>query len=282
MTFGGSPHSAEKVQHDVNSILDAIALLIARVKVQQLEAQATQLDPLQMKAELIDDPIFVGHAELLDEPGLLKGDDPKLLRAGPPEQIVGVPVRLQIGEAVIAGTLAGDLPEQLLQLPPEQIAYLREVVETAATSGEVEVIEGELVDIEVDGQPCFRHEPPRQLPPHQERLIGQEDEALGESADKTAVVLSPEVQSVAETVQQFFALTGLQEFEGQHYRLKMVGNQLSVEAKDGRGQVLAVDGEKGISRLDAQDFRQFETAREMLIDLLCTSQTSFLEHIIIT
>lgn len=253
---------------------DANALLIARVKLQQLEEQTAKLDPLQMKAELIDDPIFVGHAELIDEPGLLKGDDPKLLRPGPPEQIAGVPVRLQIGEAAIAGTLAGDLPEQLLQLPPERIAYLREVVETAATSGKLEVIEGELVDIEVDGQPCFHHEPPRQLPPHQERLIGQENEGARQAADDTAVELSPEVRAAVETVQQFFALTGLQEFEGQHYRLKMAGSQLSVEAKDGRGEVLAVDGERVIARLEPQDFQRFEVARELLGKQLQLPETS--------
>jgi hypothetical protein len=65
-------------------------------------------------------------------------------------------------------------------------------------------------------------------------------------------------------VQQFFALTGLQEFEGQHYRLKMAGNQLSVEAKDGRGQMLTVDGEKAMSWLESQDLQQFEAARELL------------------
>jgi hypothetical protein len=36
MTFGGSPHSAEKVQHDINSILDAIAQMLAKVRLQQL------------------------------------------------------------------------------------------------------------------------------------------------------------------------------------------------------------------------------------------------------
>jgi len=47
------------------------------------------------------------------------------------------------------------------------------VVEAAATSGAVEVIESELVDIETKDRPCFHHESPRQLPPQQERLIGQ-------------------------------------------------------------------------------------------------------------
>jgi hypothetical protein len=228
-------------------------------------------------------------------------------------------VRIQIGEAVVAGALEGDLREQLLQLPPEQVAYLRQVMEPKALPGEVEVIDGEIVDVEIDGVPCFHHEPIKQLAPHleripydeAERLMGQEvsessiahpellveppvlvvevlpdgqveyDPRLGaqleglaqaaenreeraEAADKMVAELSPEERSAVKTVQQFFALTGLQEFEGQHYRLKMAGNQLSVEAKDGRGEVLAVDGEKTVSRLEAQDFQQFEAARELL------------------
>ncbi|MEM9121252.1 MAG: hypothetical protein AAGD09_25740 [Cyanobacteria bacterium P01_F01_bin.56] len=89
-----------------------------------------------------------------------------------------------------------------------------------------------------------------------------------EPADEVVAESSPEERSTVATVQQFFALTGWQEFEGQHYRLKMAGNQLSVEAKDGRGEVLSVDGEKVVSRLKSQDFRQFDAARELLISHL--------------
>ncbi len=228
-------------------------------------------------------------------------------------------MRIQIGDAIVAGALEGDLREQLSQLPPKQVAYLRQVVDPPSLPGEVEVIEGEIVDIEIGGVSCFHHEPPKQLSPHlerisygeAERLIGQElgessvthpellveppvlvvevlpdgqveyDPRLGEQieglavaaenteeravpADEAAAEISSEMRSAIETVQQFFALTGLQEFEGKHYRLKMAGNQLSVTAKDGRGQVLAVDGEKVVSRLEAQDFQQFEAARELL------------------
>jgi hypothetical protein len=232
-------------------------------------------------------------------------------------------VRIQIGEAVVAGALEGDLREQLLQLPPEQVAYLRQVMEPPALPGEVEVIDGEIVDVEIDGVPCFHHEPLKQLAPHleripygeAERLMGQEvsessivhpellveppvlmvevlpdgqveyDPRLGaqleglaqaaenraeraESADEAVAELSPEERAAVETVQQFFALTGLQEFEGKHYRLKMAGNQLSVEAKDGRGEVLAVDGEKAVSQLEPQDFQQFDAARDLLMNPL--------------
>lgn len=44
----------------------------------------------------------------------------------------------------------------------------------------------------------------------------------------------------------------------------MAGNQLSVKVRDGRGEVLAVDGEKTVPQLEAQDFQQFEAARELL------------------
>ncbi|MEO0828421.1 MAG: hypothetical protein AAFY67_22740 [Cyanobacteria bacterium J06642_9] len=88
--------------------------------------------------------------------------------------------------------------------------------------------------------------------------LGAQIEGLAQAAEnaeegaETAgeVVAAPEARAAVETVQQFFTLKGLQEFESQHYRLKMAGNQLSVEAKDGRGDVLAVDGEKTVSRLE--------------------------------
>ncbi len=338
MTFGGSPHSAEKVQHDINSILDAIAQMLAKVRLQQLaeEEQEVQQEPSPRKADLESHPLKVAEIERCDEHPLLTGDDPKLLKPGPPYQLAAALVRIQIGEAIVAGALEGDLREQLLQLPPEQIAYLRQVMESPALPGEVEVIDGEIVDVEIDGVPCFHHEPIKQLSPHleripygeAERLIGQElgessiahpellveppvlvvevlpdgqveyDPRLGaqleglaqaaenreersESADEAAAELSPEERSAVATVQQFFALTGLQEFEGHHYRLKMARNQLSVEAKDGRGQVLAVDEEKAVSRLEVQDFQQFEVARELLgkhLQLPETSQSMMLHR----
>jgi len=189
MTFGGSPHSAEKVQHDINSILDAIAQMLAKVRLQQLaeEKQESQQEPSPRKADLDSQPLEVAEVERFDEQSLLSGDDSNLLEQSPPYQLEAIPVRIQIGEAVVAGALEGDLREQLLQLPPEQVAYLQQVMEPTALPGEVEVIEGEVVDIEIDGLPCFRHEPAKQLTPQleripygeAERLIGQE---LGESS----------------------------------------------------------------------------------------------------
>jgi hypothetical protein len=331
MTFGGSPHSAEKVQHDINSILDAIAQMLAKVRLQQLaeEEKEAQQEPLQLKTELESHPLEVAEVKRFDEQSLLAGNDSKLLKPGPPYQLAAAPVRIQIGEAVVAGALKGDLREQLLQLPPEQVAYLRQVMEPPALPGEVEVIEGEIVDIEIDGVSCFHHESIKQLIPYleripygeAERLMGQEvsessianpellveppvlvvevlpdgqveyDPRLGaqleglaqaaenreegaETMDEAVAELSPEERAAVETVEQFFALTGLQEFEGQHYRLKMAGNQLSVEAKDGRGEVLAVDEEKAVSRLEVQDFQQFEVARELLTSHLQLPQPS--------
>jgi hypothetical protein len=323
MTFGGSPHSAEKVQHDINSILDAIAQMLSKVRLQQLAAEKkeAQQEPLQLKAELESHPLEVAEIEHFDEQRLLMGDDPKLLKPGPPYQLAAAPVRIQIGEVIVAGALEGDLREQLLQLSPEQVAYLRQVMEPPALPGEVEVIDGEIVDIEINGVPCFHHEPIQQLAPHleqipygeAERLMGQEvsessiahpellvespvlvvdvlpdgqveyDPRLGaqleglaqaaenreertETVDEAVAELSPEERAAVATVRQFLALTRLQEFEGKHYRLKMAGNQLWVEAKDGRGEVLAVDGERAVSRLEAQDFQQFTVARELLIN----------------
>ncbi|MBE9109266.1 hypothetical protein IQ273_07540 [Nodosilinea sp. LEGE 07298] len=320
MTFGGSPHSAEKVQHDINSILDAIAQMLAKVRLQERaeEEKLEQAPPLLEERPGVE-PAWVSITDLDDEQKRLTGHDPRLLNPGPPPQLESVPVRIQIGDAIVAGALEGDLREQLQQLLPKQLAYLQQVVDPPSLPGEVEVIEGEIVDIEIDGVPCFHHEPLKQLAPHleripygeAERLIGQEleessithpellveppvlvvevlpngqveyDPRLGEqieglalaaessedraeSAGEAVAELSPEERSAVETVQQFFAQTGLQAFEGKHYRLRMAGNQLSVEAKDGRGEVLAMDGEKAVSRLEAQDFQQFDAARELL------------------
>ncbi|MEO0828422.1 MAG: hypothetical protein AAFY67_22745 [Cyanobacteria bacterium J06642_9] len=43
----------------------------------------------------------------------------------------------------------------MLQLLPEQVAYLRQVMKPTALPGEVEVIDGEIVDVEIDGMPSF-------------------------------------------------------------------------------------------------------------------------------
>ncbi|WP_017302367.1 hypothetical protein [Nodosilinea nodulosa] len=337
MTFCGSPHSAEKVQHDINSILDAIAQMLAKVRLQERaeEEKLEQAPPLLEERPGVA-PVWVSITDLDDEQKRLTGHDPRLLNPGPPPQLESVPVRIQIGDAIVAEALKGDLGEQLLQLPPEQAAYLRQVVELPELPGEVEVIDGEIVDIEIDGVPCFHHEPGKQLAPHlerilygeAERLVGQElgessvthpellveppvlvvevlpdgqveyDPRLGEQIEELALVaeareeraesagevvaaLSPEARSAVETVQQFFALTGLQEFEGQHYRLRMAGNHLSVIAKDGRGEVLAVDGEQVVSRLEPQDFQQFEVARDLLFDCSYKEQTPYFELIMI-
>ncbi len=80
MTFGGSPHSAEKVQHDINSILDAIAQMLAKVRLQELaeEEKLEQVPPLLEDHRRVD-PSWVSITELDDEQKRLTGHDPRLL-----------------------------------------------------------------------------------------------------------------------------------------------------------------------------------------------------------
>ena len=91
--FGVSDHSAERLRHDINTILEAIARLLAKVDLPKVEQP---LPPVQMRAELVqEDPGIVTDVEVIEEPDLLTGVEPDLLtgRDRPPPSAEVVTVR---------------------------------------------------------------------------------------------------------------------------------------------------------------------------------------------
>lgn len=157
MAFPVQPHSAEKVQHDINTILEAIARFLSKVRPHLPEASQ---EPLQIDAELEPDENLVIDAEVVPEiealpyynPGLLEGD------AAYPQ--LAPEVRLQLNSLSMSVPLP-QLQQSLEQLSPERLALLAGAIAspalTSATDHE-DVIDAEVIDIEVDGMQCFHQE----------------------------------------------------------------------------------------------------------------------------
>lgn len=159
--FGVSDHSADKVRHDINTILEAIARLLSKIEIPPAEQP---LPLVQMRAELEQDvPGIVVDAEVIEEPNLLVGRDLDLLEgrdrsgieATPPPQLLEprtqVNVQLQIGDTHIIALLPDGLRDQLEQLPPEQVEGLRQAL-TQPASVEIDSHQNDqVIDIKING-----------------------------------------------------------------------------------------------------------------------------------
>jgi len=74
--FGVSDHSADKVRHDINTILEALAQLVQSTLARllskiEIPPAEKPLPPVQMRAELEQDPGIVIDAEVMEEQSLL-------------------------------------------------------------------------------------------------------------------------------------------------------------------------------------------------------------------
>ena len=159
--FGVSDHSADKVRHDINTILEAIARLLAKIEIPPAEKP---LPPVQMRAELEqDDPGTVIDAEVIEEQKLLTGHNPDLLEgrdrlqleATPPPQLLEpgtqAQVQLQIGDTYVMALLPDGLQNQLEQLPPEQVEALRRALTKPAASAAAGHTNTEVIDVRING-----------------------------------------------------------------------------------------------------------------------------------
>ena len=142
--FPVSSHTAEKVQNDINVILNAIAQWLAKVKLEWPQnKQNGELPPVQWNAELVHDLVALPDRQALPrhDLDLLPGKEFWLL----------TPVQLRIGTTTIAGLLP-EVREQLNQLPPERIAALRAAIEQpTGTRGS-----GETLEIQVNDATALR------------------------------------------------------------------------------------------------------------------------------
>ncbi|MBD2060608.1 hypothetical protein H6F88_32210 [Oculatella sp. FACHB-28] len=159
--FGISDHSADKVRHDINTILEAIARLLSKIEIPPAEKP---LPPVQMQAELErDDPGSVIDAEVIEERNLLigrdlellEGRDHPLLETAPSPQLLEsetqTSIQLQIGDTYIIGLLPEGLRSQLEQLPPEQVEALRQALTQAAAVETDGHSSSQVVDVKING-----------------------------------------------------------------------------------------------------------------------------------
>lgn len=157
MSFPVQPHSAEKVQHDINTILEAIARFLHSVGDPQIAAQPQSEPLLMMNADLENEDYI--DLEVLPEREALPYWDPKLLKGG--DYLILSPqpiVQLQIGETYIVAPIA-QLPQQLEQLPSQQLTALAGAIEHPALppgNDNSEPTEGKgIIDVKINGSQCL-------------------------------------------------------------------------------------------------------------------------------
>lgn len=173
MVFTVSEASAEKIERDISELYRALARLLNQ-DIPEIPKPKPVLPPIEMQAELKEESFIDG--EVLPELDLLTGTEQAQLIGGEPDLLRGVDpiavegndlpllqaleaaeVRLQIGDALIARPLLA-LPEALEAVPPEKIAALRAAVECPVLPQQrsiVEVVDGEILDVEVNGVQRF-------------------------------------------------------------------------------------------------------------------------------
>lgn len=83
-----------------------------------------------------------------------------------------------------------------------------------------------------------------------------------------------DTQRAAETLQQFFEMTGLDCFEGDRFVLEKQGDLMTITAKDGRGLIFAAQGEQVLSTLNSQDLAQLDQGRSVMERYAAMEQVS--------
>lgn len=173
MVFTVSEASAEKIERDVSELYRALARLLNQ-DIPEIPKSQPVLSPIEVQAELEEESFIDGEvlpkldlltgteqAQLISgEPDLLRGVDPISVEGSDPPLLQAseaAEVRLQIGNTLIARPLLA-IPEALEAVPPEKIAALRAAVERPVLPQQaavVEVVDGEILDVEVNGVQQF-------------------------------------------------------------------------------------------------------------------------------
>ena len=164
------PQSAEKVQSDINTILEAIARFLSKINL-EIPPPEPELPPKDIDAWLAEEEPFIDVQVIPEqaalagrEQALLEGADPPLLEGRDPLEITGSPtppqleaeVRLQMETTYIIAQLP-TLKPQLEQLSSEQLANLAQAIDRPTTD-RGEVRSGELMDIQINGVQYFHQE----------------------------------------------------------------------------------------------------------------------------
>lgn len=153
MTFPVQPHSAEKVQHDINTILEAIIRFLSKIR--SPEPSEKLQDPIQTTAELEPEEQLVIDAEIIPEIEALPYRNPELLEGARAYPELTPEVRLKLNSLYMAAPLP-ELQQSLEQLSPERLASLAGAISSPALPPATE--NEDVIDIEVDGVQCFHQE----------------------------------------------------------------------------------------------------------------------------
>jgi hypothetical protein len=157
MSFPVQPHNAEKVQHDINTILEAIARFLQGMGDPQIVDRPYSEPPLTMTTELENEDYV--DLDVLTEREALPYWNPKLLKGGDYIALSSQPiVQLQIGETYIVTPLS-QLPQQLEQLPTPQLTALAGAIEHPALppgKDDPELTDNPaIIDVKINGSQCF-------------------------------------------------------------------------------------------------------------------------------
>ncbi|MBM0744902.1 hypothetical protein JOY44_25625 (plasmid) [Phormidium sp. CLA17] len=173
MVFTVSEASAEKIERDISELYRALARILNQ-DIPEIPEPQPVLPSIEMQAELEEESFIDGEvlpelnvlmgteqAQLIGrEPDLLRGVDPIAIEGNDPPLLQAseaAEVRLQIGNTLIARPLLA-IPEALEAALPEKIAALRAAVERPVLPQQaavVEVVDGEILDVEVNGVQQF-------------------------------------------------------------------------------------------------------------------------------
>ncbi|MGA7932282.1 MAG: hypothetical protein WCA35_01760, partial [Kovacikia sp.] len=219
--FPVSTHTAEKVQHDINAILNAISQWLSKIKLELPQSKPeAELPPVQWNAELEQEPPI--DLEVLPELQALSGHDLERLEGNSP--LLLAPVQLQIGTTQIAGFLP-EIREQLEQLPPEQITAFRQAINQPAGTQE----SGEAVDIQVDGVTVLHRNEQGQMEVNELQSILETDLSQAKEAKNVGHLGEPNQRTIeVQTISREF-IAGHPEYP--HVELRPVAE---VEALTGQ------------------------------------------------
>ena len=195
--FPVSDHTAEKVQHDINAILNAIAQWLSKIKLELPKAKPeAELPPVQWNAELEQESVI--DLEVLPELQTLSGYDLERLEGNSPFLLA--PVQFQIGTTQIAGFLP-EIREQLEQLPPEQIAAFRQAIQQPTGTKE----SGEAVDIQVEGVTVLHRNERGQMEVNELQPLLETDLSQAKEAKNVAYLGAPNQRTIeVQTISREF------------------------------------------------------------------------------
>ncbi|HEY9644994.1 MAG TPA: hypothetical protein V6C88_01420, partial [Chroococcidiopsis sp.] len=139
---------------------------------------------------------------------------------------------------------------------------------------DIEVIAVEVVSVEIDGELQFYQNDQgeitiNQLPEDASDRSSVQGVSLAQGDDRMRIgeQLTHQDQAAIGTLKQIFERPELQNinvFEGRRFSVERVGDRISVCAKDGRGEILSIEGQHARSRLEPQDFAAFSNAQQLL------------------